>query len=84
MTEQGRHAVYTEPAREVPILADVEVLVVGGGPAGVAAAIGAARTGASVFLAEERLGARLVDTVLVTENGAERLSTASRDLIVAE
>lgn len=44
---------YSEPAREVPVIADVDVLVVGGGPAGVGAAIGAAQTGASVFLVEE-------------------------------
>ncbi|MBX3078216.1 MAG: FAD-dependent oxidoreductase [Salinibacterium sp.] len=44
---------YAEPAREIPVLADVDVLVVGGGPAGVGAAIGAAQTGASVFLVEE-------------------------------
>src|SRR5690606_5512627 len=49
-------AVYAEPAREVPVVADVDVLVVGGGPAGVGAAIGAARTGASVFLVEETGG----------------------------
>lgn len=35
------------------MIADVDVLVVGGGPAGVGAAVGAARTGASVFLVEE-------------------------------
>lgn len=44
---------YAEPARQVPVIADVDVLVVGGGPAGVGAAIAAARTGASVFLVEE-------------------------------
>ena len=42
----------TEPAREVPVLHDVDVLVVGGGPAGTAAAISAARLGARVMLTE--------------------------------
>ncbi|GAF96810.1 unnamed protein product, partial [marine sediment metagenome] len=38
--------------REIPIRHDVEVFVAGGGPAGVAAAVAAAREGRSVFLAE--------------------------------
>ena len=42
----------TEPAREVPVLHDVDVLVVGGGPAGTTAAIAAARLGARVLLTE--------------------------------
>ncbi len=37
-----------------------------------------------VFLGEERLGARIIDNVLVTEGGAELLSRFSRDLIVVE
>ena len=41
-----------EPARKIPVLAETDVLVVGGGPAGVAAAIAAARGGASVWLVE--------------------------------
>jgi hypothetical protein len=40
------------PARDAPVLADVDVLVVGGGPAGIGAAIGAADAGADVLLAE--------------------------------
>lgn len=35
-----------------------------------------------VFLGEERLGARLIDNVLVTEDGSELLSRFSRDLIM--
>jgi Xaa-Pro dipeptidase len=35
-----------------------------------------------VFIAEERLGARLIDNVLVTEDGAELLSRFGRELIV--
>ena len=41
-----------EPGREIPIFAETDVLVVGGGPAGTAAAIAAARVGANVVLVE--------------------------------
>jgi hypothetical protein len=43
---------FREPAREIPIFAETDVLVVGGGPAGTAAAIAAARLGADVLLVE--------------------------------
>ena len=42
----------TEPARRTNVCRDTEVLVVGGGPAGVAAAIAAARNGADTTLIE--------------------------------
>ncbi len=42
----------SEPARETPVFAVTDVLVVGGGPAGTAAAIAAARLGAEVLLVE--------------------------------
>jgi len=42
----------TLPPRELQIYRSCDVLVVGGGPAGVAAAIGAARAGGRVILAE--------------------------------
>jgi len=45
-------ATFRESARELPVLARADVLVVGGGTAGVAAAIAAARGGARVVLAE--------------------------------
>ena len=41
-----------EPARNVPVVATADVVVVGGGPAGCSAAIAAARSGASVCLVE--------------------------------
>lgn len=42
-----------ELSTSVPVIADVDVLVVGGGPAGTTAALAASRAGRSVFLAEE-------------------------------
>ena len=42
----------TLPAREAQVIAEADVLVVGGGPAGLGAAIGAADAGANVVLAE--------------------------------
>ena len=44
---------YREPAREIPVIARADVVVAGSGPAGVSAAIAAAREGASVVLVEQ-------------------------------
>ncbi|MED5461405.1 MAG: FAD-dependent oxidoreductase, partial [Pseudomonadota bacterium] len=41
-----------EAARETPVFAETDVLVVGGGPAGTAAAVAAGRLGADVMLVE--------------------------------
>jgi hypothetical protein len=42
----------TEPQREIPVLTETDVLVIGGGPSGTAAAIAASRTGADTWLIE--------------------------------
>ena len=45
--------VIAEPARETPVVREVDVCVVGSGPAGLGAAAGAARTGARTLLLEK-------------------------------
>jgi hypothetical protein len=45
-------AVHTEPQRETPVVEEADVIVCGGGPAGVSAAIAAARVGAKTCLIE--------------------------------
>jgi len=42
----------SEPEREVPVIREADVIVVGGGPGGVAAAVSAARAGAKTILLE--------------------------------
>src|SRR5260370_37669818 len=51
MSQQSA-TVIKEGARETPVVAETDVLVVGGGPAGLCAAIAAARSGARVILTE--------------------------------
>ncbi len=45
---------WHEPAREIPVADEVDVVVCGGGPAGTVAAIAAGRSGASVRLIESQ------------------------------
>ena len=47
-----RNGQVIQPERTVPVFSETDVVVVGGGPAGFAAAVGAARTGAKVTLVE--------------------------------
>jgi hypothetical protein len=44
--------IYTEKEKAIGIIGEIDVLVVGGGPAGIGAAIGAARAGTSVMIVE--------------------------------
>ncbi len=44
--------VVQEPGREIPVLYDVDVVVIGGGLSGFGAAVGAARTGAKTLVVE--------------------------------
>ena len=45
-------ATIAEPSRETPVVHRADVLVVGSGPGGLAAALAAARAGADVALVE--------------------------------
>lgn len=51
--ENTQARTITEPARELPILDEVDVLVIGGGPAGIAASVAAARLGARSMIVEQ-------------------------------
>lgn len=62
---------YLEPARELEIARDVDVIVVGGGPAGFAAAVASARSGARTVLVERcgYLGGTATASLMACING---------------
>ena len=46
-------AMIIEPSRKTEVVAEAEILILGGGPAGIAAATAAARTGARTIMLEK-------------------------------
>ena len=62
---------YSEPSRKIPVVRDVDVIIVGGGPAGLAAAIASARAGARTTLIERfgYLGGTATASLMACING---------------
>jgi len=62
---------FQEPAREIPVAHSADVVVAGGGPAGIAAAIAAAREGADTLLVEKAavLGGMATCGLMTSFNG---------------
>ncbi len=62
---------YHEPARDILVTRDVDVAVVGGGPAGLSAAIASARAGAKTVLIEQfgYLGGTATASLMACING---------------
>ena len=69
-----------EPARDIPVRAEADVLVVGGGPAGIMAAEAAAGDGLRVMLVESRgfLAATLRSVCRFSVFWAARATRSSR------
>ncbi|MDR1789472.1 MAG: FAD-dependent oxidoreductase [Opitutaceae bacterium] len=77
----------TEPARSTPVAAETDVLVVGAGPSGIAAAVAAAREGARVVLVEKQgyVGGNLTIGLpilgFLSRKGAPIIGGVARDLL---
>ncbi|MFO7957256.1 MAG: FAD-dependent oxidoreductase [Candidatus Brocadiia bacterium] len=62
---------YHEPARDIPVAREVDVIIVGGGPAGLAAAVASAWNGADTVLVEQfgYLGGTATASLMACING---------------
>jgi hypothetical protein len=72
-----------EEARDIPVLEEVDVLVAGGGVAGCAAAVAAARAGASTLLMERNGCLGGVATATLMANIGNRFLTASGEQVIS-
>ena len=83
ISKAGRQRI-SEPSREVRVYREAEVLVVGGGPAGVSAAVAAARSGAKTVLVERygHLGGMATGGLVILiphlSDGSDRLVIAGQ------
>ncbi|WP_207540390.1 FAD-dependent oxidoreductase [Sabulicella rubraurantiaca] len=66
----GENGYVVEPARRIPVVRDVDVLVCGGGVSGIGAALGAARAGARTMVLERNafLGGAATAVIMNTWN----------------
>ncbi len=72
-----------EPAKEIPVFHETDVVVVGGGPAGFAAAVAAARAGAKVALVERygSLGGLFTNGMVLIMLATGRKTNSRWDLV---
>ena len=73
----------TEAERRIPVYKKVDVVVAGGGPAGFAAAVSAARNGADVLLVERQsfLGGTGVTGFVTAFHSTENLSGIAKEVV---